>query len=329
MDASLRFPTTLLEMQRLFPDEKAAAAYLRAVRWPDGFGCRHCGWQGDPYVFENRPAVLRCRKCHHDTSITSDTVMKDTRTPLLVWFWAADLVTTQTPGESALQIQRQLGLSRYETAFQILHKLRAAMVRPDIDRIGRHWPVEVDEAYVGGKTRGEGRGVHHKAIVIGAVEVRTKAEKDGKRPRYAGRLRLRVVKDRGAKALEAFVTGSVEPHRHIVTDGWIGYDGLNALGYDHKPVVLGGKPEAAEKALPMIHLVFSNLKAWILGTHHGVSPQHLQAYLNEFVFRFNRRFYPMTAFNSVLGLASRLEAPTYEALYDGKWVHPNQDNHCL
>jgi transposase-like protein len=315
-------------MQRMFPDEKAAATYLRAVRWPDGFACRHCGWQGDPYQFENRPTVLRCRKCQHDTSITSDTVMKDTRTPLLVWFWAAFLVTTQTPGESALQIQRQLGLSRYETAFQILHKLRAAMVRPEIDRIGRAWPVEVDEAYVGGKTRGEGRGIHHKSIVIGAVEVRTKAKKGGKRPLYAGRLRLRVLKDRGAKALEAFVTGSVEPHSRIVTDGWVGYDGLSALGYDHKPAVLGGDPEKAEQALPMIHLVFSNLKAWILGTHHGVSPQHLQAYLNEFVFRFNRRFYPMTAFHSVLGLASRVEAPTYDTLYDGKWVHPNQGAHC-
>jgi transposase-like protein len=329
MSVRLEFPKTLLEMQRMFPDEKAAAAYLRAVRWPDGFECRRCGWQGDPYLFEHRPTVLRCRKCQHDTSLTSDTVMKDTRTPLLVWFWAAYLVTTQTPGESALQFQRQLGLRRYETAFQILHKLRAARVRPDINRIGSNWPVEVDETYVGGKTRGEGRGIHHKAMVIGAVEVRTKAEKGGKRPMYAGRLRLRVIKDRGAQALEAFVLGSVEPHSHIVTDGWVGYDGLNALGYHHKPVVLGGDPEKAEEALPMIHLVFSNLKAWILGTHHGVSSRHLQAYLNEFVFRFNRRFYPMTAFNSVLGLASRGEAPTYEALYDGKWAHPNQDDRCL
>jgi hypothetical protein len=327
MSACLGFPTTLLEMQRMFPDENAASAYLRAVRWPDGFTCRHCGWQGNPYVFENRPTVLRCRKCRRDTSITADTVMKDTRTPLPVWFWAAFLVTTQTPGESALQIQRQLGLSRYETAFQILHKLRAAMVRPETDRIGRAWPVEADEAYVGGKTRGEGRGVHHKSMVIGAAEVRTKAKKGGKRALDAGRLRLRVIKDRGAKALEAFVTGSVEPHSRIVTDGWGGYEGLSAIGYDHQPAVLGGDPEKAEQALPMIHLVFSNLKAWMLGTHHGVSPQHLQAYLNEFVFRFNRRFCPMTAFNSVLGLASRVESPTYAALYDGKWAHPNQDDH--
>lgn len=114
---------------------------------------------------------------------------------------------------------------------------------------------------------------------------------------------------------------TVELPSHIITDGWGGYDGLGGLGYAHKPVVLGGDPEKTDKALPMIHLVFSNLKAWILGTHHGVSPQHLQAYLNEFVFRFNRRFYPMTAFHAVLGIASRVEAPTYEALYSGDKTH--------
>jgi transposase-like protein len=325
MSVRLAFPATLLEMQRMFPDEKAAAAYLRAVRFPDGFVCRFCGCKDEPYIFENRPTVLRCRKCRRDTSITADTVMHATRTPLQVWFWAAYLVTTQTSGESALQFQRQLGVSRYETAFQILHKLRAAMVRPDRDRIGGKWQVEIDEAFVGGKTRGEGRGVHHKVIVAGAVEVRTKTEKGGKRALYAGRLRLRMVRDRSAKALEAFVITSVEPHSHIITDGWVGYDGLTVQGYDHAPVVLGGDPEEAEKALPMIHLVFSNLKAWILGTHHGVSQQHLQAYLNEFVFRFNRRFYPMTAFNSLLGIATRVEAPTYDALYSGEWTHPSQE----
>lgn len=315
MSVRLAFPMTLLEMQRMFPDENAAAAYLRAVRWPNGFVCRLCGLKDEPYVFKKRPTVLRCRTCRHNTSITAGTVMHATRTPLMVWFWAAYLVTTQTPGESALQFKRQLGLNRYETAFQILHKLRTAMVRPDQDRIGDKWAVEVDEAYVGGKTRGEGNGVHHKAIVVGAVEVRTKAEKSGKRSIYAGRLRLRVVKDRSAKTLETFIVDSVEPHSKIITDGWVGYDSLTARGYSHDPVVLGGDPEKAEEALPMIHLVFSNLKVWILGTHRGVSHRHLQSYLNEFVFRFNRRFYPMTAFNSVLGIATQVEAPTYKVLY--------------
>src|SRR5271163_4570978 len=123
------------------------------------------------------------------------TVMQSSHTPLSTWFWAAYLVTTQTPGQSALQFQRQLGLSRYETAFQILHKLRAGMVRPERDAIGGEYPVEVDECYVGGRARGKGRGVHYQATVVGAVEVRPRKEdgKKHKRSVYAGRLRLRVV----------------------------------------------------------------------------------------------------------------------------------------
>ncbi len=315
------FPTTLLDFQRMFPDERACANYLERVRWPDGFVCPGCGAAGEAYRFENRPTVLRCRECQRNAYLTAGTVMHATRTSLQVWFWGAYLVTTQTPGMSALQFQRQLGLHRYETAFQVLHQLRAGMVRPDRDRIGAVWPVELDEALVGGKTRGEGRGVHHKTYVAGAVEVREKRDKRGRRAIYAGRLRLQVLNDRGKRSLEAFVTENIEPHSHITTDGWQGYDNLAAIGYGHECVVLNGDPEKAEKALPMIHLVFSNLKAWLLGTHHGVSAQHLPAYLNEFVFRFNRRFYPMTAFASVLGIGTRVAGPTYDALYAGRWHH--------
>ena len=315
------FPTTLLDFQRMFPDERACGNYLERVRWPDGFVCPGCDAAGEAYRFERRPTVLRCRECQRNASLTAGTVMHATRPPLQVWFWAAYLVTTQTPGMSALQYQRQLGLHRYETAFQVLHKLRAGMVRADRDRIGAQWPVELDEALVGGKTRGEGRGVHHKTYVAGAVEVREKRDKRGRRAVYAGRLRLQVLNDRGKRSLEAFVTENIETHSHITTDGWQGYDNLAAMGYGHECVVLDGDPEKAEKALPMIHLVFSNLKAWLLGTHHGVSAQHLPAYLNEFVFRFNRRFYPMTAFASVLGIGTRVAGPTYDALYAGRWNH--------
>ena len=262
--------------------------------------------------------------------------MQGTRTPLSTWFWGAYLVTTQTPGQSALQFQRQLGLDRYETVFQILHKLRSGMVRPGRDKIGGEYPVEVDETLVGGRTRGEGRGVHHKALVVGAVEVRTRKPKENKaasgraereggkskrRLTYAGRLRLAVVADRKGPSLTAFVEQNVAKGSVVRTDGWQGYDGLPGLGFKHDPIVIAGDQSRTEKHLPTSHLVFSNLKTWIDGTHHGVSQQHLPAYLNEYVFRFNRRFYPMTAFNSILGLAAHTMSPTYEQLYRGKPGH--------
>jgi transposase-like protein len=256
----------------------------------------------------------------------ADTVMKGRHTPLSIGFWGAYLVATQTPGQSALQFQRPLGLSRYETAFQRLHKLRAGRVRPERDAIGSQFPVEVDETRVGGRTKGEGRGVHHKATVVGAIEVRPRkpVEKSKKHKRvvYAGRLRLRLVPGRGAKELTEFVQANVAQGAVVRTDGWKGYDDWAKLGDTHEPLVLDGDPERTDAHLPMIHIAFSNLKTWRLGTHHGVSQQHLQAYLNEFVFRFNRRFYPMTAFNSALGLAAHASAPTYEALYSGEWIHP-------
>ena len=235
--------------------------------------------------------------------------------------------------------------------FRILHKLRASLVRPDRDTIGGEFPVEVDECYVGGRTRGEGRGVHNQATVVGAVEVRARKDSEDRKAKwnatheggvpakklvYAGRLRLRVVSDRpsmldmianplstgrGAESLVGFVKENVAPGSTVRTDGWIGYMGLEDIGYKHNALAMRGDPSKAEAHLPMIHLVFSNLKTWIAGTHHGVSPQHLQAYLNEYVFRFNRRFYPMTSFNSALGLAAKTTPPTYDQLYSGEWQH--------
>jgi len=320
------FPTTLPEFQWVFPDDTACARYLEHLRWPEGFVCSKCGNVGEPYRFaKRRTVVFRCRACHSNISLTAGTVMQQSHTPLSTWFWGAYLVTTQTPGLSAVQFQRQLGL-RYETAFQILHKLRAGMVRPERDSIGAQYPVEVDETLVGGRTKGEGCGVHHKAIVVGAVEVRPQVlDADGKKRKqalYAGRLRLRLAPNRSAKTLTGFVQETVAKGAGVRTDGWDGYEGLAKLGYAHEPMVLNGDGKKTDAHLPMIHIAFSNLKTWLLGTHHGVSQQHLQAYLNEFVFRFNRRFYPMTAFNSILGIAAQASAPTYETLYSGEWAHP-------
>jgi transposase-like protein len=319
------FPTSLPEFQRAFPDDGACARYLEAMRWPNGFACPKCGLAGEPYRFQTRSSVvLRCRGCQANTSLTAGTVMQSSHTPLSTWFWGAYLMTTQVPGQSAVQFQRQLALTRYETAFQILHKLRAGMVRPERDAIGSEHLVEVDECFVGGETRGEGRGTHHKSIVVGAVEVRSRQNdsKAHKRRVYAGRLRLRVVPDRSAEMLTGFIKENITPGASINTDGWDSYNGISEMGFRHEALTLAGDPDKAEAHLPMIHLVFSNMKTWIKGTHHGrIEPKHLQAYLNEYVFRFNRRFYPMTAFHSVLGIAVRSVPPTYAQLYSGEWEH--------
>jgi hypothetical protein len=333
------FPTTLPEFQKVFPNDRACAKYLEAIRWPKGFTCPKCQQNGEPYRFPSKHSVaLRCRECKKDVALTAGTIMESTHTPLSTWFWGAYLVTTQTPGQSALQFQRQLGLKRYETAFQILHKLRAGMMRPERDTIGKEHPVEADECWIGGRTKGEGSGVHHQTIVIGAVEVRLRKDAEDRAAKhkqehaggiplkkliYAGRLRLCAIQDRGQGQIIPFVINNITKGAIVRTDGHQGYNTLPDLGFKHQPLAINGDCEKADAHLPMIHIVFSNLKTWILGTHHGaIAQHHLQAYLNEYVYRFNRRFYPMTAFNSVLGLAVHSKSPTYEALYSGEWRHP-------
>jgi transposase-like protein len=343
---SNRGPKTLPDFQKYFPDEAACISHLYSKRFPDGFVCHYCGLHeseaGPPYTFVDRSTVYRCRNCKRDTSLTAGTVMHRSKQSLCTWFWAAFLVTGLTPGMSALQFKKMLGLKRYETAFQMLHKLRAAMVRPERDPIGQKFPVEVDDTFVGGATQGKGSGKTDMAIVIGAVEVMPRRESEkwgGQEPNLlgaqlsthhgghgrslvAGRLRLQVVPNRKREALVPFVQANVVSGAEVRTDGRSGYHSLAALGYSHKAVAVAGDHARIDKYLPMIHIAFGNLDAWLLGTHHGVSPQHLQAYLNEYVFRFNRRFWPMGAFNSVLGIAVRAGAPTYSGLYDGSWAHP-------
>jgi len=261
--------------------------------------------------------------------------MENTRIPLSTWFWGAYLMTSQTTGISALQFQRQLGLTRFETAFQILHKLRAGMIRSNQDPIGGSSvdSVEVDEVYVGGKTRGLGQGKPNQVIVAAAVEVcyRKKPSSLSKRRmgRFGGSLRLAVVPDRSANSLCGFVREVVKPGTTLITDGLMAYNDLAYRGYGLNAVPSRGEAMITEEHLPLIHLVFSNLKTWLRGIYHGLSQQHLQAYLNEFTFRFNRRFYPFNAFCYLLGIAGYSTSPTYDELYSGKWVHPSCMNRKL
>lgn len=271
------YPRTIAEFESRFSREAACREYLVRMRWPDGFLCPRCGGSKASVV---RDILFQCCKCRRQTSVTAGTIFQDIRKPLVMWFRAMWYVTSQKNGASALGIQRVLGLGSYQTAWVWLHKLRRAMVRPDRDRLAG-W-VEVDETYFGGLEEGRsGRGGVAKALIVIAVQAHGNA---------IGRIRMRVIPDASADSLNGFVKDCIEPGSTIHTDGWPGYSGLRKEGYDHEVTRRGRNPGNASKLLPRVHRVISLLKRWLLGTHQGgVSHQHLEYYLDEFTFRFNRR----------------------------------------
>ena len=271
------YPRTLTEFEAMFSTEEACRAYLSKLRWPDGFVCPRCQSRAS---WSTQRDLFACAACGRQVSVTAGTVFQGTRKPLSMWFQAIWWVTTQKTGASALSLQKILGLSSYQTAWTWLHKLRRAMVRPGRDRLSGR--VEVDETYVGGEEEGvSGRLTHKKAQVVIA------AEEDGTR---TGRIRMRRIKSVSRKELHAFVQASVESGSTVHTDGWPAYQGLEALGYTHDVTVVSGQKESASQLLPRVHRVASLLKRWLLGTHQGaVSREHLDYYLDEFTFRFNRR----------------------------------------
>jgi transposase-like protein len=269
-----------MEFQERFATDEACLEYLAASRWPEGFVCPGCGSR-QAWVLERR---------HR------------TRTPLRLWFWAAYLVATHHPGISAKQLSRQLGL-RYETAWLILQKLRRAMIAPERELL--RGEVEIDECWIGGvEPEKQGRGPGAKTLVGVAVEVRGQG---------SGRLRLAPLADAASPTLDAFVKATTAPGSIVHTDGWKGYNGLSKAGFDHRPrsqrAGIGEEP-----FLPRAHRAISNLKAWMLGTHRGVSKEHLPVYLDEYVFRHNRRRTPMAAFQTLLGLGAAHEPATYEEI---------------
>jgi len=276
--AGVDYPRTFQEMDDWFRTESGCRDYIRRLRWPNGFVCRRCGAIEDPWVTAR--GVLVCKACNAETSLTAGTVFQDTRKPLRMWFLAMWFVTSQKNGVSALGLQRVLGLGSYETAWTWLHKLRRAMVRPARERLTGE--IEIDETYVGGPEEGKrGRETENKAIVVVATE---------KRAHAIGRIRLRRIKDVSAESLLQFIRETIEPGATIHTDGWRGYAGLADAGYPHRITVISASPEPAHEVMPRVHKVAALLKRWLLGTlQGGIQHQHLDYYLDEFTFRFNRR----------------------------------------
>lgn len=291
-------PETVLELLERFPDETACAAFLRELRWPQGFVCPRCGGRRSTTIHTRR--LEQCRRCRYQASLTAGTVLHGTRLPLRVWFLAIFFVGRHKTGISALQLQKDLGLGSYKTAWTLLHKLRQALGERASQRLAGL--VEVDETYVGARReRGAlGRTRRGKTPVVALVENR------GKR---AGALRLAVVAAVSQAELGPTVRGVIDQAQATVrTDGWIGYRDLATHGATHRPVVQGD-PARAVKLLPWSHTVFSNLKGWLRGTFHGVSRKHLPRYLQEFVYRFNRRWLEHDLFFYVLRRAVQ-GAPT-------------------
>jgi transposase-like protein len=272
------YPMTFKEFNRQFSTEKQCRNYLYQIRWPTGFFCPKCShntcWKVGDALFE-------CGKCSRQTSVIAGTIFQDTRKPLTDWFTAIWWVTTQKNGASAKGLQQVLGLKSYKTAWTWLHKIRRAMVFPNRNKL--QGSVEVDETYIGSEEHDgkRGRGTENKTIVVIAVEVDEKGK--------VGRVRMSVIADASGDSLKPFIVENIEKGSIVTTDGWTGYSFLAVSEYQHTrmtPKTIGDE----DKMLPHVHTIASLLKRWLLGTHQGaVSEKHMQAYLDEFVFRFNRR----------------------------------------
>ena len=276
------YPRSVGEFQAWFGTDAECLDYLEWLRWPGGFTCPACDHAGGWRLGDGR---YECAACHRRTSVTAGTIFDRTRTPLTVWFHACWLFATAKDGISALSLQRTLEIGSYQTAWAMLGRLRSVLVRPGRDRLTG--TVEADETYIGGEEQGlrGGRAPGKKVLTGIAVEVR--------QPKGIGRCRMALLTDGSSASLHRFVIGHVEPGTTVITDAWMGYHGLARRGYVHQrrsQRAARARGEDPGELLPAVHRVASLAKRWLLSTHQGsVEEAHLQSYLDEFVFRFNRR----------------------------------------
>jgi transposase-like protein len=311
--AGIDYPRTLQEFDSFFPNEDACRKYLVQLRWPQGCQCPACDSSKSPWITAR--GYLHCKECRTETSITSGTIFEKTRYPLKTWFFAIWLITSQKYGASALGVKRALGLGSYQTAWSWLHKLRRAMVRPGRNLL--HGSIEVDETYVGGtKKEGKrGRGAEGKEIVVIALEIHD--------PKGYGRVRMKRIPDVSANSLIQFICEVVKPGSEIRTDGWKGYSDLVKHGYAHKQTVLSDSGDPAHVAMPGVHRIAALLKRVLLSTHQGaVRGKHLDYYLDEYTFRFNRRTSRSRGllFYRLMEQAVETETTTYRDIVDASGV---------
>lgn len=305
------------DFQRQFATEDACQDYLAACRWPDGFVCPRCAHARAYRMSAHRR--WQCARCRYQVSLTAGTILHNTKTPLTVWFWATYLTVTDKRGMSALLLQRQLGLRRYETAWMLLHKLRRAMVNAAREPL--HGDVAIDDTWIGGPQAGlrgsrqlKGRRA---ALVLVAVE---------KRGRTSGRVRMAAIPDFKATTLTAFITQHVAPGSTIYTDGLKQFTGLVAAGFRHIQRTQPSPDDlrkGAKSVVPLADRAIGNLQQWLVGTHHGVSRGQLQVYLDEFTFRHNRRRTPTAAFQTLLGLGTGRAPTPYRQIRGARDVAAN------
>jgi len=272
------YPQTYREFVTMFPDDKSCREFLYKLRWNDNFVCPKCKEFSNPWKQTHKRLV--CPNCRHQTTVTTGTIFDKTRTPLTTWLEAAWHITTAKNGMSAKTIEQTLGIS-YVTAWTMLQRFRVAMVNTQREKLSSR--VEVDETQVGGVDVGgkRGRG-SKKSLVVIAIEVHN--------PKGFGRVRMRYIPDASSDSLINFIKDVVEDNSTICTDGWVGYNKLESLEYLHEITVMSHSSDQAHVSMPGVHRIAALLKRWILGTHQGsFSQEHLQAYLEEFTFRFNRR----------------------------------------
>lgn len=295
------YPKSIMEFAGKFHSDEICYQYLIENRWPDDFVCPKCHNMGGYWL--KKYHRFECSTCLRQTSPLSETLMHRLHFPIHLWFWATNLVFTHTLGISAVQLQWQLDISKVDTTCFVLHGLREGMVRELREPLSMF--IEADDAYVGGvakETRGHGIvSSPIKSLIIGAVEIVTHKTKNGKIQEKAGRLRLQKIRAANEKEIKNFQNHNVAIGSIIRSEGWTGYSNVAISGYKHLGHIQQS-PVQANELTPHIHRAFSNLKAWLFEIHQGVEPRNLKSYLNEFVFRFNRTEYPMSAFRSLLSI---------------------------